>query len=158
MLLDALEAKFGAAAADTPDCDPRKLLARTLNYLEKNRDRMKYPKYRQAGLPVTTAWMESLVKEMNYRVKRTEMFWNDPDGAEAILHVRAASLCDDERLTKHLRTRAGCPFTRRPKSPKLAREKIRSSRARSAGGKKCGIVAASMAWARLHPPILRGTL
>ena len=50
---------------------------------------------------MTTAWMESLIKEMNYRVKGTEMFWNDPDGAEAILQVRAASLCEDERLTKH---------------------------------------------------------
>jgi hypothetical protein len=70
--------------------------------------------------------MESLVKEMNYRVKGTEMFWNDPDGAEVIPQVRAASLCDDERLVKHLRNRPGCPFTRRPKSPKLVREKIRS--------------------------------
>ena len=87
---------------------------------------MKYPEYRQAGLPVTTAWMESLVKEMNYRVKGTEMFWNDPDGAEAILQVRAASLCDDERLAKHLRGRAGCVFTRRPKSPKLNLKRIRS--------------------------------
>ena len=74
---------------------------------------------------MTTAWMESLVKEMNYRVKGTEMFWNDPEGAEAILQVRAAALCDDERLTEHLRTRPGCPFTRRPKSPKSAAEKIR---------------------------------
>jgi hypothetical protein len=47
--------------------------------------------------------MESLVEEMNYRVKGTEMFWNDPDGAEAILQVRAASLCDDERLAKDRR-------------------------------------------------------
>ncbi len=111
---------------DAPDSDPRQILATTINYLENNQDRMKYPEYRQAGLPVTTAWMESLVKEMNYRVKGTEMFWNDPDGAEAILQVRAASLCDDERLAKHLRSRAGCAFTRRPKSPKLNREKIRS--------------------------------
>ena len=29
--------------------------------------------------------MGSLVKEMNYRVKGTEMFWNDPEGAEAII-------------------------------------------------------------------------
>ena len=87
---------------------------------------MKYPEYRQAGLPVTTAWMESLVKEMNYRVKGTEMFWNDPDGAEAILQVRAASLCDDERLAKHLRSRAGCARRRQPKSPESNRKKIRS--------------------------------
>lgn len=62
-----------------------------------HRQQMKYPEYRRCGLPVTTAWMESLVKEMNYRVKGTEMFWNDPEGAEAILQVRAASLSDDAR-------------------------------------------------------------
>jgi hypothetical protein len=124
--LRALQAKRGVPDGDTADSDPRKVLATTINYLENNRDRMKYPEYRQAGLPVTTAWMESLVKEMNYRVKGTEMFWNDPQGAEAILQVRAASLCDDERLAKHLRNRAGCAFTRRPKSPRLNRKKIRS--------------------------------
>jgi hypothetical protein len=124
--LRALQAKRGEPDGDTPESDPRKILATTINYLENNRNRMKYPEYRQAGLPVTTAWMESLVKEMNYRVKGTEMFWNDPHGAEAILQVRAASLCDDERLAKHLRSRAGYAFTRRPKSPKFNREKIRS--------------------------------
>ena len=124
--LRALQAKRGMPDGDTPDNDPRKILATTINYLENNRNRMQYPEYRQAGLPVTTAWMESLVKEMNYRVKGTEMFWNDPEGAEAILQVRAASLCDDERLAKHLRGRPGCAFTRRPKSPKLNRKKIKS--------------------------------
>ncbi len=124
--LRAWQTRRGIPEKDTPDSDPRQILATTINYLENNQDRMKYPEYRQAGLPVTTAWMESLVKEMNYRVKGTEMFWNDPEGAEAILQVRAASLCDDERLAKHLRSRAGCPFTRRPKSPKLNCEKIRS--------------------------------
>lgn len=65
--------------------------------------------YRRAGLPMTTAWMESLVKEINYRVKGTEMFWNNPGGAEAILQVRAAALCDDDRLAQHLETRPGSP-------------------------------------------------
>jgi len=124
--LRAWQTKRGVPDKDTPDSDPRQILATTINYLENNQDRMKYPEYRQAGLPVTTAWMESLVKEMNYRVKGTEMFWNDPDGAEAILQVRAASLCDDERLAKHLRGRAGCAFTRRPESPKLNLKRIRS--------------------------------
>ncbi len=120
------QTKRGLPDKDTPDSDPRQILVTTINYLENNQDRMKYPEYRRAGLPVTTAWMESLVKEMNYRVKGTEMFWNDPDGAEAILQVRAASLCEDERLAKHMRSRTGCAFTRRPKSPKLNCEKIRS--------------------------------
>jgi hypothetical protein len=124
--LGGWRAKLGEPSDDAPENDPRRILQKTITYLENNRERMNYPEYRRAGLPVTTAWMESLVKEMNYRVKGTEMFWNDPEGAEAILQVRAAALCDDERLTEHLRTRPGCPFTRRPKSPKSAAEKIRS--------------------------------
>jgi hypothetical protein len=124
--LRAWRAKLGEPPEAALESDPRAILQKTITYLENNRDRMKYPEYRQAGLPVTTAWMESLVKEMNYRVKGTEMFWNDPAGAEGILQVRAASLCDDERLTQHLRTRPGCPFTRRPKSPEFTAEKIRS--------------------------------
>jgi len=97
-----------------------------VTYLENNRSRMNYPEYRKAGLPVTTAWMESLVKEVNYRVKGTEMFWNDPDGAEAILQVRAAALSDDDRLSKYLRVRPGFAFTRRPKLPKLPAEFCKS--------------------------------
>jgi hypothetical protein len=124
--LGAWRIKLGEPPEGAPEGDLRVIVGKTITYLENNRDRMDYPEYRRAGLPVTTAWMESLVKEMNYRVKGTEMFWNDPAGAEAILQVRAAALCDDERLTEHLRTPPGCPFTRRPKSPESSAEKIRS--------------------------------
>jgi hypothetical protein len=54
--------------------------------------------------------MESLVKEINYRVKGTEKFWNDGINGEAILQVRTAALGDDDRLGKHLRNRPGSPF------------------------------------------------
>jgi hypothetical protein len=110
--------RLGEPPPKALDTDPRKIVATTITYLENNRPRMKYPEYRQAGLPVTTAWMESLVKEVNYRVKGTEMFWNNPEGAEAILQVRAGALSDDDRLSKYLGARPGCPFTRRPKLPK----------------------------------------
>jgi hypothetical protein len=123
--LRAWQARRGPPPEDAPDHDPRTILAKTIHYLDNNQGRMKYAEYRQAGLAVTTAWMESLVKEVNYRVKGTEMFWNDPEGAEAILQVRAAALSDDERLARHLAERPGCPFTRRPQSPKLPPEKIR---------------------------------
>jgi hypothetical protein len=116
--LRAWQRKLGSPPPNAPDTDPREILGTTITYLQNNRPRMKYPEYRQAGLPVTTAWMESLVKEINYRVKGTEMFWNNPAGAEAILQVRAAALSDDDRLSKYLRARPGCPFTRRPKPPK----------------------------------------
>lgn len=113
--------KLGEPPKEALETDPRKIVAATVRYLENNRSRMDYPSYRRAGLPVTTAWMESLVKEMNYRVKGTEMFWNDPEGVEAILQVRAAALSDDDRLSKYLGHRPGCPFIRRPKSSKLSK-------------------------------------
>jgi hypothetical protein len=118
--------KLGGPPPQCPETDPRKIVATTANYLQNNRGRMDYPAYRQAGLPVTTAWMESLVKEVNYRVKGTEMFWNDPAGAEAILQIRAAALSDDDRLSKHLHARPGCPFTRRPSFPKVPAEICKS--------------------------------
>jgi len=77
-------------------------------------------------LPATTAWIESLVKEINARVKRTEMFWNNPEGAEAILQVRAAAFCDNDRLVRHLQTRPGYPFVRRPRTPVFATKKSKS--------------------------------
>ena len=81
-----------------------------------NVPRMKYQEYRQVGLPITTAWMESLVKEMGYRVEGTELFWNDPDGGEAILQARAATLSDDDRLSRHVHH--GPPLLVAPKAPK----------------------------------------
>ena len=96
------------------DDDPRCAVTDAVRYLTNNRQRMDYPRYRREGLPTTSALMESLVKEINYRVKGTEMFWNDPSGAEAILQVRAAALCEDDRLARHLATRPGCSRLRRP--------------------------------------------
>lgn len=118
--------KLGTAPDDADENDPRSVLSKTIGYLQNNRARMDYPAYRRQGLPVTTAWMESLVKEINYRVKGTEMFWNNPDGAEAILQVRAAALSDDGRLGRHLENRPGSPFTRPPRLPKPSIEKCKS--------------------------------
>lgn len=102
-----------AASASAREDDPRESLRRVIGYLQNNRTRMKYTEYRQAGLPTTSAWMESAVKEMNYRIKGTEMFWNNPAGAEAILQIRAASLSDDDRLIRFLTNRPGQSTLRR---------------------------------------------
>lgn len=120
------QTKRGLPPQDASETDPRAIVAKTITYLENNQPRMNYPEYRRQGLPITTAWMESLVKEINYRVKGTEMFWNNPEGGEAILQVRAAALSEDERLNQHLRTRPGCPFTRRPKERIFTGQEIRS--------------------------------
>ncbi len=95
--------------------DPRRLVAEALSYLGNNRDRMDYPRYRKDGLPITSSLAESLVGEFNARVKSKQKYWDRPEGAEAILQLRAALLSEDERLERYFRARPGCPFRRRPK-------------------------------------------
>jgi hypothetical protein len=102
--------RLGQPPKDCDEKDPRKVLAEALTYFQNNASRMDYPRYRKEGLPLTSAYMESFVKEMNYRVKGTEKFWNDGPSAEAILQLRAAKLSDDDRLGRHMRSRPGNPF------------------------------------------------
>ena len=90
-----------------PATDPREVLRRTIGYLRNNQDHMNYAEYRKQGLPVTSSLVESLIKEINYRVKGTEKFWDNPEGAEAILQLRAAVLSDDNRLRTFIMTRPG---------------------------------------------------
>lgn len=113
------QTRIGLPCEDATNDDPREQLRVVIGYLENNRERMHYDQYRRQGLPVTTAWMESLVKEVNYRVKGTEMFWNNPSGAEAILQVRAAALSEDDRLLRFLSHRPGQATVRRT-TPSLA--------------------------------------
>jgi hypothetical protein len=103
-----------------PPTDPRAVLQRTITYLSNNQPRMNYPEYRKQGLPVNSSMVESLIKEVNYRVKGTEKFWNRPNGVEAILQNRAGVLSDDNRLVNHIKNRPGSPF-RRYKKKKAAK-------------------------------------
>ncbi len=111
--LEALGAYPGTGPP--PASDPREVLRRTITYLTNNCERMNYPVYRRQGLPVTSSAVESLIKEFNYRVKGTEKFWDNPEGAEAILQVRAAVLSDDDRLAKHIAARPGSACRRHQK-------------------------------------------
>jgi hypothetical protein len=106
--------RIGLPDVDASEDDPCEQLRRVIGYLENNRTRMHYDEYRRRGLPTTSAWMESTVKEMNYRIKGTEMFWNNPEGAEAILQIRSATLSDDDRLVRFLSHRPGLATLRRP--------------------------------------------
>lgn len=71
-------------------------LTETLTYITNNRERMDYPEYRRLGLPISSAPVESTIKQINRRVKGTEKFWLER-GAEQILQLRAAQLSDDDR-------------------------------------------------------------
>jgi hypothetical protein len=95
-----------------PPTDPREALRRTLTYLRNKESRRGYPEYRKQGLPVSSSRVESLIKEINYRVKGTEKFWDNPEGAEAILQVRAALLSDDDRLSEWIANRPDTSFRR----------------------------------------------
>src|SRR5437762_14235303 len=101
---------------DLAATDPRRLLAEALSYLRNNTERMDYARDRRQGLPVTSSLVESLVGEFNARVKGREKFWDDAEGAEAILQLRAAVLSEDDRLERYFAQRPGNPYRRRKAS------------------------------------------
>ncbi len=76
------------------------VIEEALTYATNNRQRMDYPEYRRLGLPISSAPVESTIKQINRRVKGTEKFWLER-GAEAMLQLRAAQLSQDDRWTKN---------------------------------------------------------
>ena len=88
-------ARKGSAAAAR-----KQTIDETLTYVTNNRERMDYPEYRRLGLPVSSAPVESTIKQINRRVKGSEKFWLE-GGAEAILQLRAAQLSQDDRWTRN---------------------------------------------------------
>lgn len=119
--LRAWQTRLGPPTKDTPDNDPRQIVAKTLTYLTNNAPRMNYPEYRRQGLPITSCLVESLIKEINHRVKGTEQFWNRPTAAEgeAILQTVASLLSDGEPLSKHILSRPGDLYYRRSTAANL---------------------------------------
>jgi hypothetical protein len=91
--------RLGPAPPKAADDDPRRIVSLTLDYVKSNAHRMDYATYRQAGLPIASTAVESLIKQFNKRVKGTEQFWIK-GGAEAILQVRAAYLSEDDRVQR----------------------------------------------------------
>jgi hypothetical protein len=91
------QAELGLPEKDEPETSPRQVVARALTYLRNQQDKMRYDEYRRQGLPITSSLMESVVKQVNRRVKGTEKFWSE-DGAEALLQLRADQLSDDQPL------------------------------------------------------------
>jgi hypothetical protein len=95
---------------------PWSILHRERGYRAENQQRMDYPRYRRAGLPITSSPIESWIKQMNRRIKGSEKFWNDDENVEAILALRAAWLGDDDQLKRHLESRPGSAAAR-PRKP-----------------------------------------
>jgi hypothetical protein len=98
---------------ELPATDVRRAVAEALSYLGHNQERMHYPEYRRAGLPTTSSLVESLVGQVNARVKSKQKYWNRGRAAEAMLHLRAALLSEDGRLDRYLQERPGSAYRRR---------------------------------------------
>jgi len=114
-VIDTLKSQWDRMRADASSTkDACRVVELAMGYVERNRQRMAYPRYRRLGLPVSSALVESLIKQINHRVKGTEQFWNN-GGLEAVLQVRAAYLSEDDRAeTFH---------QRRPRRPAVGRNR-----------------------------------
>ena len=107
------QVELGAPTEADGETNPRHIVAQALTYLQNHQSQMQYAEYRRQGLPITSSYVESAVKQFNQRVKGTEKFWSEP-GAEAILQLRADHLSDDEPLTGFWQTRQAKQTGQRP--------------------------------------------
>jgi hypothetical protein len=105
-VLAALELRrqaLGEPTKETPKTAPAAIVATSLGYLRNQRSRMDYPEYRKQGLPMTSTYVESTVKQINRRMKGTEKFWSQ--GVEPMLTLVADHLSDTPTLTGFWRNR-----------------------------------------------------
>lgn len=97
--LEARSAELGPPPEGCGESDPRQLVFESLRYLRNGASRMRYDDYRRRGLPIMTSAVESMIKQINRRVKGSEKFWSEP-GAEAILQLRADYLSETEPMRR----------------------------------------------------------
>ncbi len=111
--LEARQGELGVPAEEEPETSPRQVVAQTLTYLGNHQDKMRYDEYRRQGLPITSSHVESVVKQINQRVKGTEKFWSE-DGSEAVLQLRADYLSDGQPLEAFWQRRQAAATGQRP--------------------------------------------
>jgi hypothetical protein len=117
-VIDTLRSQWERMRADASNArDACHVVELAMQYVERNRQRMDYPRYRRLGLPASSASVESLIKQINQRVKGTEQFWNT-GGLEAVLQVRAAYLSQDDRSERL--------YQQRPRGPAVGRHRAKA--------------------------------
>jgi hypothetical protein len=119
-VIEALRSQVRRLPKSRGGNDGPRVVELAMAYVQRNCQRMDYPRYRRMGLPVSSSLVESLIKQINHRVKGTEQFWNN-GGLEAVLQVRAAYLSEDGRAEGF--------HQRRPRAPAVGRNrsKLRES-------------------------------
>ena len=99
LTLNGAVATVGEPPEGAAETDPRRVIAKARTYVTNAIDKMDYPRYRKLGLPISSAPVESTIKQFNKRVKGTEKFWR-PSALEAVLQVRAAQISEDGRTAR----------------------------------------------------------
>lgn len=102
--LEKAASQMGPPQAEDGPEHPRRILACNVAYFRNNQEHMDYPRYRTNGWPVGSGNVEAGVKLFNKRVKGTEQFWQ-PEGAEAMLCLRALWIAQDRRWHRYWSTR-----------------------------------------------------
>lgn len=97
--LEIRQQELGQLQVDDSDTHPRRIVATTLRYLRSQASRMRYDEYRRLGLPITSTYIESTIKQINRRVKGSEKFWSQSGGA-ALLQLSADYLSDRQPLDR----------------------------------------------------------
>ena len=83
--IEALVAHIDELATDRQSPD----IESAIDYFVKNEARMRYKRFKQAGLPIGSGAVESGVRRVvNQRLKGNSIYWLE-DHAEAVLHLRA---------------------------------------------------------------------
>lgn len=103
--LELRQQELGEPTKETPTTASSAIVAKSLGYLRNQQTRMDYPEYRKQGLPITSTYVESTVKQINRRMKGTEKFWSD--GVEPMLTLVADYLSDTPTLARFWRNRPG---------------------------------------------------
>lgn len=105
--------ELGTPLEGESDTSPRQVVAQALTYLQNHQSQMRYAEYRRQGLPMTSSYVESAVKQFNQRVKGTEKFWSE-GGVEAMLQLRADHLSDEQPLQAFWQARQNKQTGQRP--------------------------------------------
>ncbi len=68
-------------------------------YFLNNLSRMNYPLYRKMGLPISSCYVESLIKQFNIRIKSTDKFWNH-SSVKSVVKMKASLISDDNHYQR----------------------------------------------------------
>ena len=85
------QVRIGSPTKGLPENHPKRSLERCIKYISENQNRINYPEMRKLGLPVSSCRVESLIKQINQRVKASDKFWIIPN-LKAVLQIRTAEI------------------------------------------------------------------